>query len=165
MGYRQKYYDLVKKLSKEIVNFYSDRLVSLVIFGSLASDTFRPDSDIDILIVAKDLPKGRVKRVEEFIKNIEIKFEEDIMRLSKQGIYITLSPVFKTPEEVQIGSPLFLDMTENVKILFDRDDFFKKYLETLKEKLKSLGARKVYSKGGYYWELKPDYKFGEIIEL
>ncbi|GAQ95268.1 hypothetical protein TAGGR_2157 [Thermodesulfovibrio aggregans] len=165
MGYRQKYYDLVEKLSKEIVNFYSDRLVSLVIFGSLASDTFRPDSDIDILIVAKDLPKGRVKRVEEFIKNIEVKFEEDIMRLLKQGIYITLSPVFKTPEEVQIGSPLFLDMTENVKILFDRNDFFKKYLETLKEKLKSLGARKVYSKGGYYWELKPDYKFGDTIEL
>ncbi|WP_353683972.1 hypothetical protein V4D30_08835 [Thermodesulfovibrio sp. 3907-1M] len=51
------------------------------------------------------------------------------------------------------------------KLSFDRDDFFKKYLQTLKIKLKTLGARKIYTKGGYYWELKPDYKFGEIIEL
>ncbi len=165
MGYRQKYYNFIEKLSKAIMNFYCDRLISIVIFGSVASDTFRPDSDIDILIIAKELPKGRVKRVEEFMKNIESKLEQDMMKLSKEGIYITLSPVFKTPEEVHTGSPLFLDMTENVKILFDRDDFFKKYLETLKIKLKNLGARKIYSKGGYYWELKPDYKFGEIIEL
>ncbi|MGB9823334.1 nucleotidyltransferase domain-containing protein [Thermodesulfovibrio sp.] len=165
MVYRQKYYNFIEKLSKEIINFYGDRLISMVIFGSVASDTFRPDSDIDILIVAENLPEGRVKRVEEFIKNIESHLEEDMIKLSKEGIYITLSPVFKTPEEVYTGSPLFLDMTENVKILYDKNDFFKKYLEILKIKLKTLGARKIYTKGGYYWELKPDYKFGEIIEL
>jgi hypothetical protein len=52
-----------------------------------------------------------------------------------------------------------------VKILYDKGDFFKRYLEELKDKLKKLGARKVFYKGGYYWELKPDYKHGEIIEL
>jgi len=165
MIYRQKYYDFIERLLMEVMNFYGDRLISLVIFGSVASDTFRPDSDIDFLIIAKDLPAGRVKRVEEFMKNVEAKLQKDIMKLSEEGIHITLSPVFKTPEEVQIGSPLFLDMTENARILFDKDSFFKKYLEILKTKLKILGARKVYSKGGYYWELKPDYKFGDIIEL
>lgn len=83
----------------------------------------------------------------------------------KKGIYTRLSPIFKTPEEVERGSPIFLDMTENIKILYDKDNFFKNYLEGLKEKLKKLGARKIFYKGGYYWELKPDYKYGDIIEL
>lgn len=45
MGYREKYYSFIEKLKKEIIDFYGDRLVSLVIFGSVASDKFRPDSD------------------------------------------------------------------------------------------------------------------------
>jgi hypothetical protein len=56
-------------------------------------------------------------------------------------------------------------MTENVMIIFDKDDFFKNYLSDLKSKLNRLGSKKVYFKGGYYWLLKPDYKPGDIIEL
>lgn len=165
MGYREEFYALIEKLKGLAIEYYSERLITLAIFGSVARDTFRPDSDIDILIIAKDLPKGRLKRVSEFEKNIERPLEEIINRLFKEGIYPRISPLFKTPEEVEYGSPLFLDMTENVKILYDKDNFFKDYLERLKDKLKRLGARKVYFKGGYYWELKPDYRYGEIIEL
>ncbi|GLI54292.1 nucleotidyltransferase domain-containing protein [Thermodesulfovibrio yellowstonii] len=165
MGYREKYYSFIEKLKKEIIDFYGDRLVSLVIFGSVASDRFRPDSDIDILLIVKDLPCGRMKRLEEFVANIENKFDNEIREFMKENISITLSPLFKTPEEVQTGSPLFLDMTENCKILFDREKFFTEHLQNLKEKLNKLGAKKIYKKGGYYWLLKPDYKHGDIIEL
>lgn len=165
MGYREEFYKLIEEIKRLILTYYSERLVTLAVFGSVARDAFRPDSDIDILIIAKDLSKGRLKRVSEFEKNIERPLEEIINRLFKEGIYPRISPLFKTPEEVEYGSPLFLDMTENVKILYDKDNFFKDYLERLKDKLKRLGARKVSFKGGYYWELKPDYRYGEIIEL
>ncbi|MFN3480789.1 MAG: hypothetical protein ACK415_10435 [Thermodesulfovibrionales bacterium] len=68
-------------------------------------------------------------------------------------------------EEVEKGSPLFLDMTERIKILIDRDDFFQNYLNRLRIKMSELGARRVFFKGGYYWELKPDYRYGDVIEL
>lgn len=165
MGYREEYYKLIEKLRDVSIEFYKDRLVSIAIFGSVAKDTFRPDSDIDILIVAEYLPKGRIKRVAEFEENVENRLSEDIKMMSKNNIYPYLSPVIKSIEEVKQGSPLFLDMIEDVKILYDKDKFFENYLSELKEKLKKLGSKKVYFKGGYYWLLKPDYKPGDIIEL
>ncbi|RMH80184.1 MAG: nucleotidyltransferase domain-containing protein [Calditrichaeota bacterium] len=165
MSYRAAYYQLIDRLVKRITDFYGDRLVSLAVFGSVARDAFRPDSDIDILIVATDLPKGRIKRVREFESHIEIPFEEEIKSLFQQGIHPFLSPIIKTPEEVALGSPLFLDMTEDVLIYFDRKDFLKNHLQKFSQRLQELGAKKVPAKGGYYWILKPDYQPGEVIEL
>jgi len=165
MGYRERFLEFIEKIKDKIIEHYKERLVTIAIFGSVGRDCFRPDSDIDILIVAEDLPKGRIKRAQEFNEHIEKGLLDEIYRLYKEGIPLRLSPLFKTPDEVSLGSPLFLDMTEDVKILYDKGDFFKRYLEELKDKLKKLGARKVFYKGGYYWELKPDYKHGEIIEL
>ena len=41
--------------------------------------------------------------------------------MGERGIHTCLSPVFKTPEEVEACSPLFLDMTREVDIRIDRD--------------------------------------------
>lgn len=73
--------------------------------------------------------------------------------------------MIKTPEEVEAGSLLFLDMLEDGKILFDRDDFLKRYFEKLRDKLKKLGARRVNRGEAWFWILKENYKPGEIFEI
>lgn len=80
-----------------------DRLVTLAVFGSVARDRFSPESDIDLLIVVRDLPRFRYRRVQEFIEGVEKPLEEEIRRLRKQGMNPELSPVLKTPEEVAYG--------------------------------------------------------------
>ena len=165
MKYKESYQRLLEKVLKLAEAYYKDRLISFVLFGSVARDSFRPDSDIDILIVAEPLPQGRIRRVEEFVNNVERQLEDDLRELEGQGIYPFLSPIFKTPEEVKRGSPLFLDMIYDAKILFDKGGFFRRYLEGLRERLKALGAKRVFRGGGWYWILKPDYRFGERIEL
>jgi uncharacterized protein len=102
---------------------YGDRLVSLVVFGSMGRGTARPDSDLDLLIVADDLPKGRIARVEEFAA-VERALTLCLVEGRRAGFPTECSPVFKTPAEVMAGSPLFLDMVEDAKILYDRDGFF-----------------------------------------
>lgn len=143
---------------------YGARLVSLAIFGSVARGTMRPDSDVDMLIIADDLPRGRLARVDEF-RAVEVGIEPLLRAAAQEGVYTTLSPVLKTPAEVEQGSPLFLDMTDQARIVFDRDDFFKTYLERLRARLRTQGARRVRLGGGYYWVLKPDLKPGEEIPL
>ncbi len=163
--YKEEYFQLIEKIVRKSREYYRDRLISFAVFGSVVRDVFRPDSDIDILIIAEGLPSKRWQRTSEFIENVEKDLSGDIQRLHDKGIYPSLSPVIKSKEEVNYGSPLFLDMTEDVKILYDEADFFKDYIKGLKQRLNKLGAKKIVHKDGYYWDLKPDYRFGDVIEL
>jgi predicted nucleotidyltransferase len=156
--------ELQDKLLTETKSFYGERLVSFVIFGSVSRETYRFDSDLDVLIIAKDLPRGRMKRVAEF-SIVENALEPYLTSLMKKGINTYISTVFKTPEEAERGSPLFLDMVEDASILFDRNGFFSKILDRLRARLKELGAKRVWKGNIWYWVLKPDYKPGEVIEL
>jgi len=161
---KERFKELQDKLLAEVKSFYGDRLVSFVVFGSVARETYRFDSDIDLLIIAEDLPKGRMKRVAQFL-TVEDRIETFLESLRKERMNTYISPVFKTPEEAEMGSPLFLDMVEDASILFDRNGFFSKVLERLRNRLKELGAKRVWKGNAWYWILKPDYKPGEVIEL
>jgi hypothetical protein len=54
------------------------------------------------------------------------------------------------PQEIRHGSLLFLDMTDEARILYDRAHFLRGYLDSLARRLKELGAHRVYSQGGYF---------------
>ncbi|MEZ0343266.1 MAG: nucleotidyltransferase domain-containing protein [Caldimicrobium sp.] len=155
----------IEKIFKEVKRYYGDRLISFVLFGSQARGTQRPDSDIDLLLVIKDLPKSRLKRSEEFTTKIENKLEKELERLYSKGIYTWINAILKTPEEIEKGSLLLLDMIEDAKILYDKEDFFKKRLERLKKRLEKWGAKRVWKGNAWYWILKPDLKPGERIEI
>jgi predicted nucleotidyltransferase len=155
---------LTQRITEETRRLYGERLVSLVLFGSVARGTMGPDSDIDLLVVAEPLPEGRMARVREFDR-VELALADDLAQASHDGVRARLSPVFKTPEEVGHGSPLFLDMTLEARILHDRDSFFAGYLDGLRGRMQALGSQRRQLGGGYYWVLKPDWKPGEEIRL
>jgi hypothetical protein len=115
---------------------------------------------VDILIVALDLPRGRIPRVRDF----DAVEEETLLRLGHpKGLEI--SPIIKSPEEVKNGSPLFWDMTEEVIILWDRNGFLDSFLDTVSTRLRALGARRVFKGSAWYWILKEEFTPGEVFEL
>ncbi len=74
--------------------------------------------------------------------------------------------VTKTPEEAREHSPLYLDMVEDGLLLFDRDGFFQSVLEAMRTRLKALGSRRVLlPDGSWYWDLRPGFRFGDVVEL
>lgn len=162
---REPYKEIVKQLYKKAKNFYKNKLVSFVVFGSVARGTTNPYSDIDLLIVSEGLPRGRTKRILDFIKNVEKPLREKLKDLRKSNYFIEISPIIRKPEEIKLGGFIYLDMIEDAIILHDRDNFFKTYLEELKKKLKEYGAKKAYKKGGYYWIIKEDFDFKKGIEI
>jgi predicted nucleotidyltransferase len=161
---QEPYKSLLEKLTKLLREDFQDKLISVVLYGSIARGDNRKDSDIDLLLVIKDLPKTITERVILFDK-VERKLDDDIMRLMDEGYYVTFSPILKTPEEAMRFSPIYMDMTEDAIILYDRNGFFRKVLEKTKKRLKELGFERVWlSKKSWYWR-KRDYKFGEIIDF
>lgn len=162
--YRDGFERLLRGLRLACQEVYRERLVTLAVFGSVGRGTPRPDSDVDILIVATALPRGRMGRMAEFAA-VEEKLTPLLCSLHQEGIATTLSPVIKEPAEVKEGSWLFLDMVEDARLLYDRDNFFARYLTGLKSRLAALGARKVYRGGAWYWVLKEDYQPGEVFDL
>ena len=105
-----------------------------------------------------------MKRVDEFLA-VEEAMAKDFLHAESQGVNTTLSPVFKTPEEVLAGSPLFLDMVEDAQVLYDRDGFLAEQLARLEARLTKLGAMRIWKGNAWYWDLKPDYTPGEVLEL
>jgi hypothetical protein len=74
--------------------------------------------------------------------------------------------VAKSPAEAQHRSPLYLDIVEEGILVFDRDGFFEAVLAGMRTRMRELGSRRVFlSDGTWYWDLKPDFRFGEIVEI
>lgn len=160
--YLEEFAQMVELATAAAQEIYGGRLVSLAVFGSVARGTPRPDSDIDLLLVAEGLPRGRLKRMEEFAR------VEEIVQNRSAGLkYVKpeLSAIIKDPEEIYQGSLVFLDLIEDAKICYDKGNFLARYLAGLKERLDRMGARRIHRGGAWYWVLKADYRPGEVIEI
>jgi predicted nucleotidyltransferase len=136
------------------------RLVSLVLFGSVARGDAREDSDVDLLVVAHGYPHSLAERRRPLLDDwARVRAEHDLLN-------VEWNLVTKTPEEARHRSPLYLDMVEDAIILFDRDEFFASVLAGMRERMRELGSRRVYLPDkSWYWDLKPDFRFGEVVEL
>ena len=66
---------------------------------------------------------------------------------------------------VAAGHAAMLDMTEDAIVLFNQESCLAETLERLRGWLQKLGARRMCRGNTWYWDLKPDYKWGNTIEL
>ncbi|MCQ4343115.1 MAG: nucleotidyltransferase domain-containing protein [Sulfolobaceae archaeon] len=160
----EPYATLLNNMLKIMKEEFKDDLISVVVYGSVARGDNRNDSDVDLLIIMKNLPKdSMLKRIRLFETKVEDKLNLD--EYWKMGYYISLSPVLKTPEEAEKFSPLYLDMVYDAVILYDSNYFFTRILQKLRDRLKELGAERVRMGKKWYWVLKKDSRFGETVEL
>jgi len=57
-------------------------------------------------------------------------------------------------------------MVDDAVVLYDPAGFFKRTIQDLQNRLKELGARRVWLEDGtWYWDIKPDLKPGEVFNL
>ena len=145
---------------------FGGRLVSAAVYGSVARGEARPESDIDLLLVVEGLPfyvDGRVvelSRVKAKLRSHPLYWEFYERNLPRH-----FSEVALTPEEVERHPPILLDICVEGVILVDKGGFLQRQLDELRRRLEELGARRERGREGWYWVLKPDVKFGEVIKL
>jgi len=160
----ETYKAFLNLLLKELqVGFGEDIILSLAVFGSVARGEARPDSDIDILIVHKEVGFNPTGRFVDIL--FELKRSEEYRRLKERGLNPDPYPIFMTAKELWESPHILLDLLDEGIILYDAG-LLKERLEALRRRLSELGSKKVVLEGGkWYWDLKPDWKPGEVIEL
>ena len=138
---------------------------SFALYGSVARGEAKDISDIDILLVSNDLQGSLGARIEH-LSTIDQALQEELTWLRKQSIHTGLSFYPLKPVEAERLPSLFLDLTEDAIILYDKDHFLERLLLELKARLLKEGAVRVFlDRDRWYWNLKPEYKFGEIVEI
>ena len=136
------------------------RLRSLVLFGSVARGRSTPRSDIDLLVIAAGFPRSLVERRRPLLAA----WSRARARHALPAVEWNL--VTKTPEEARFHSPLYLDIVEDGILLVDRGQFFETVLGAMRARMRELGSRRVFLEdGSWYWDLKPDFRFGEVVEI
>lgn len=74
-----------------------------MVFGSVGRGTPTYGSDIDVLLIARELPPGRMARVLQF-DEVEKRMANDIASAEIIGIHTRLSPVFRTESQIGLGA-------------------------------------------------------------
>lgn len=143
---------------------YGADLRAVAVYGSVGRGVPRPDSDVDLLIVANGLADRHVLRLRDF-RVVEATLASRLNAAAAVGLHPDLSPVLMTASELERGSMLLLDMTEDARILCDPAGCLAGALGRLRSRLRELGSKRIWLGNAWYWDLKPDYKPGDVFDL
>jgi hypothetical protein len=155
---------LLRAVAEACRSVYRERLIGIAVFGSVARGTMRPDSDVDLLVVADPLPQGRLVRMEEF-DGVERLVEPALAEAEERGVSTRLAPIVRTIEELGRSGFLRFDIACDGKVLDDPDGRLAAYMAGVREGLERRGAERRSFRGLPYWVLDPDVRPGQVVEL
>lgn len=154
-GKKEKKLDIpaLETLIKAFLFQPGEGLISLILFGSQARGKGSIKSDMDIFLVAKDLPEHPFER-QIFLRKIipkEFPFQ--------------VSLYAKTIVEFERDFPaIYLDIAVDGLILFDRDNYALKKLQRIREIIEKAGLKRVEKFGCLLWKWKDQPEFGWRID-
>lgn len=164
---KEEYVEYINQILDLLRAKLGEKLISVVLYGSVARGEAEEGSDVDLLVVSDSFgePFGDRFRLFQEVEDALL-YSEARRRLRRLRLGTLISPVPLTRSEVKGNPPILLDILLDGLILYDKDGFMEKHLRELEAKLKALNARRIkLPGGGWYWDLKPDYKFGEVVEI
>lgn len=159
-----RYSHLLVKLALELHGKYGEKLVSVVVFGSVARGTARADSDVDVLVVSEGFAGSLASRVGELLE-VEHKTQvgDELRWLSRKGILAHISFHPYTPDEMKYFRMLFLDLVADGITLFDEGGFFESLRVRFRALLDRMNAeRRFISRDKWFWVMNPEAQLGVV---
>ncbi|HID64465.1 MAG TPA: nucleotidyltransferase domain-containing protein [Anaerolineae bacterium] len=128
----------------DIVGLFRDLmgsdLIAIVLYGSWARGESQPGSDVDLLVIARNLPHGRFERVNY------------VHRLTVGRFRRRISVLAKEPTEFEGHFPsLYLDIGLDGIILYDTEGYMADKLARIREIIEEAGLYRVRRDGELMW--------------
>ena len=155
---------LTDRLLTDLRAVLGERLVAMALYGSVARQTARPTSDIDLFIVHRG---DRHDTLCSFVE-VEIRIRDDPLTgtLRARGAPTKPMPIFRSEAGLADTPWLLLDIAHHGIMLFDPRGVLTRKLAYVRKRLAELGSRRIeLADGSWYWDLKPDLRPGEIVAL
>ena len=152
---KEDYLPLLHFAISRLIEYFGRNLMALVLFGSVARGDTRPESDIDLLVVACGLPRDYGERL-RLLRRLMAGSERLRLKIWRErGLYPLYDFIALRPEELRAEHPLLLDLVEDAIPIIDKG-VFRERIERLRAELRRRGARRVLSLGGKrFWEVGP----------
>jgi hypothetical protein len=145
-------FDLAKRYAAKAKEVLGDQIVSVALFGSVARGQAGPGSDINLFVVLLEASSGMLSR-RRLLDPVRQLLTPELERFWKQGIYVDFVEVIRTRSEARKFHPLYLDMSREAILLYDRDRFLETLLAMLKKQLERDGAERKVMGNFWYWDL------------
>ena len=147
-------------------NAFEEKLLSAILFGSVARGKWTSNSDLDIfLIFSDDAPEKthlsqRLAEVKlAFYKTHELKNQEG------KTLYHPFQLLHHSVNELETFRTLFYDIVSDGILMIDRNGTGANFIKRIKQRIKRVGLKRIFNgNDNYYWQHEP-IKFGETIEL
>lgn len=161
------YAPVVRKYCELLRDLLGERLMSIMLFGSIARGDWDRGSDIDVLIVAEgwdDKPAwARIKELRRAKEALEE--SPEYSEALRTGYWPIVQNYPLSVEEAKGFNRIYLDAVIDGIILYDRDGFLSRVLQSLRKRLGEMGSIRItLPDKRFYWVLK-DVKAGEVITL
>ena len=150
------YAPLIKRFCEKLYEVFGDRLVSVVLFGSIARGNWSKDSDIDLLVVAEGWESKpvweRLRELRKAEKGLEV--SPEYLRAIEAGYTPVIQPYPLSKDEARKFHTFYLDLVLEGIVLYDKESFMAEVLRSVKQRLEKAGAVRVtLPSGQYYWIL------------
>ncbi len=133
-------HDICEEVVRSLRNGLGGDLVAAVLFGSRARGDARPDSDWDILVLAKGLPMHPWDR------------HKALKLLVPAVLRSSVSILAKTPVEFESHLPaLYLDIALDGRILYDPSRYASNLMGRLRRTIEKAGLHRERTADGDIW--------------
>gem|GEM_PF-2356136 len=155
-----------------LVTLFSQRLVEelegllgLVVYGSVARGSPRPNSDVDVIVVLED--RTSLRRAFDQMVDVEGRppISAEISFLAEHGLDTHISLLPLSESRFRAHPPILLDVAEDGLVIVDRAGV-EAELHRIRNRLGELGAKRVFiGEDDWYWDLIPKYSPGVEVEV
>jgi predicted nucleotidyltransferase len=159
---------LWRVLAERVVTEYraalGDDLLAVACFGSVARGEPGPESDLDLYVVTRT----RIARLLDprLERTHRLRETPEYQTLVREGYRPDPMPIFHTAAKLATHPWILLDIADHGVVLYDPDGILARELEAVRNRLRELGSKRIERPdGSWYWDLKPDWRPGETIEL
>ena len=146
---------------------YGERLVGVVLYGSVARGDWKKESDIDVLVVVEGWEsKDDVARLRELAPlGSKLASGQSFARAAAGGFVPATHELPLAPAELRRFRTIYLDIALDGIVLLDAGGRIREFIESVRKGAERLGSRRVVRPDGtFYWVLA-DARPGEVFEL